>query len=158
VTDLHPNCVLVNQILIDAGLPGRVRLLPEAAPTAVAAATQLGCDVGAIANSLIFRTAEGEALLVLTSGAHRVDTDKVAAIARTTRLRRADPDFVRGATGQVIGGVAPIGHPAPLRTFLDVELARYDRIWAAGGIAHAVFDISYPDLHRLTGAQAIEVA
>jgi prolyl-tRNA editing enzyme YbaK/EbsC (Cys-tRNA(Pro) deacylase) len=158
VSDLHPNCVRINAILSEAGLRGRVRILPEAAPTAAAAATQLGCEVGAIANSLIFATAEDDPVLVLTSGAHRVDTSKVAAIARTDRLRRADPDFVRRATGQVIGGVAPIGHPAPIRTFLDIELARYHQLWAAGGVAHAVFDITYPDLRALTGAQAIEVA
>ena len=158
MTGLHPNCVRINAILAAAGLPGRVRILPDPAPTAAAAAAQLGCELGAIANSLVFATAEDEPLLVLTSGAHRVDTDTVAAIARTAKLRRADPDFVREATGQVIGGVAPIGHPAAIRTFLDVELAHYRQLWAAGGIAHAVFDISYQDLHRLTGAQPIEVA
>ena len=156
--DLHPNCVLINSILAAAGLPGRVRILPEAAPTAVAAAAQLGVDVAAIVNSLIFSTAEHTPLLVLTSGGHRVDTAKVAAQVGTPRLLRASAGFVRDATGQPIGGVAPIGHPAPIRTLLDVELAQFGEIWAAGGIPHAVFPISYPDLQAVTSAQPAAVA
>ncbi|HEX8096174.1 YbaK/EbsC family protein [Jatrophihabitans sp.] len=156
--DLHPNCVLINSILAAAGLPGRVRILPEPAPTAVAAADQLGVDVAAIVNSLIFSTAERTPLLVLTSGGHRVDTAKVAALVGTAKLSRASADFVRDATGQPIGGVAPIGHPAPIRTLLDTELARFGEIWAAGGIPHAVFPVSYPDLLALTSAQPVAVA
>ncbi len=158
MADLHPNCVLVNSILQAAGLPGRVRILPEPAPTAVAAAGQLGVEVAAIVNSLIFTTAEQSPLLVLTSGAHRVDTAKVAALVGTAKLSRATAEFVRGATGQPIGGVAPIGHPAPIRTLLDTALAEHPEIWAAGGIPHAVFPISYPDLLALTSAQPAAVA
>ena len=158
MADLHPTCVLINSLLAAAGLPGRVRILPEAAPTAASAAEQLGVEVGAIVNSLVFSTAEDEPLLVLTSGAHRVDTAKVAALVGTARLSRASADFVRAATGQPIGGVAPIGHPAPLRTLLDTDLAGFDEIWAAGGIPHAVFPISYPDLLALTSARPVAVA
>lgn len=158
MTDLHPNCVLVSQILRAAGLPGRVRILAEPAPTAVAAAGQLGVPVGAIANSLIFATAEGAPLLVLTSGAHRVDTARVAALVGTANLRRASADFVRHATGQPIGGVAPVGHPAPIRTLLDTALAEFGEIWAAAGIPHAVFPIGYRDLLALTSAQPVAVA
>jgi prolyl-tRNA editing enzyme YbaK/EbsC (Cys-tRNA(Pro) deacylase) len=158
VADLHPNCVLINSILRAAGLPGRVRILPHPAPTAVAAADQLGVGVGAIVNSLIFSTAEQAPLLVLTSGAHRVDTAKVAALVGTATLSRASAEFVRSATGQSIGGVAPTGHPAPIRTLLDTELARFPELWAAGGIPHAVFPISYPDLLALTSAQPVAVA
>src|SRR5262249_27686447 len=107
---LHPATELVVARLREAGASGEVRVLPAAAPTAVAAAEQLGCEVGAIANSLIF-AADGAPLLVLTSGAHRVDTTKVASLVGVAKLRRADPEFVRAATGQPIGGVAPIGHP-----------------------------------------------
>ncbi|MEO6502244.1 MAG: YbaK/EbsC family protein [Jatrophihabitantaceae bacterium] len=158
VADLHPNCVLVNSILQAAGLPGRVQILGEAAPTAVAAAGQLGVEVAAIVNSLIFITAEQSPLLVLTSGAHRVDTAKVAALVGTATLSRATAEFVRDATGQPIGGVAPIGHRAPIRTLLDTALAEFPVIWAAGGIPHAVFPISYPDLLALTSAQPATVA
>lgn len=155
---LHPNCVLIEETLRAAGLPGRVRILDEPAPTAVAAARQLDVPVGAIANSLIFATAEREPLLVLTSGAHRVDTAKVAALVGTASLSRASAGFVRDATGQSIGGVAPIGHPAPIRTLLDTALAEFQQIWAAGGIPHAVFPISYSDLLALTSAQPVAVA
>jgi prolyl-tRNA editing enzyme YbaK/EbsC (Cys-tRNA(Pro) deacylase) len=158
VADLHPNCVLISEILQAAGLPGRVRILDEPAPTAVAAARQLGVPVGAIANSLIFCTAEQTPLLVLTSGAHRVDTAKVAALVGTTALSRASADFVRAVTGQPIGGVAPVGHPAPIRTLLDTALADFEQIWAAGGVPHAVFPISYADLLALTSAQPVAVA
>jgi len=158
VADLHPNCVRINAILSSAGLPGRVRILDEPAPTAVIAAQQLGVPVGAIANSLIFATAEQTPLLVLTSGAHRVDTDKVAALVGTASLSRATAGFVRDATGQSIGGVAPVGHPAPIRTLLDTALADYPEIWAAGGIPHAVFPISYSDLLALTSADEVAVA
>ena len=155
---MHPNCVAIDRILESFGAAGRVRMLPEAAPTAVAAARQVGVDVGAIANSLVFRTAEDEPLLVMTSGAHRVDTTKVAALVGTARLSRADADFVRIATGQPIGGVAPLGHPAPIRTLIDIALAEHPRVWAAGGIPHAVFPTTYEELLRITAGRATEVA
>jgi prolyl-tRNA editing enzyme YbaK/EbsC (Cys-tRNA(Pro) deacylase) len=148
----------VDAILERAGVAGRVRILAEAAPTAVAAASQLGVEVGAIANSLIFATAEHEPVLVLTSGAHRVDTAKVAALLGTSQLNRADPEFVRKHTGQRIGGVAPVGHPAPLRTLVDVALADYPQVWAAGGIPHAVFPASFDELVRMTAGEPAEVS
>src|SRR6201987_3793507 len=125
-------------VLRDLGVAGEVRELPESAPTAAAAAAQLGCELGAIANSLIF-DADGAPLLVLTSGAHRVDTAKVAGLVGASGLRRATPDFVRAHARQPIGGVAPLGHPKPLRTLVDTALAQYEEVWAAGGIPHAVF-------------------
>jgi len=153
VPDVHPNCVAVNEILERAGAKGRVVVLHEPAPTAAAAAALVGCEVGAIANSLIFSTAEHTPLLVLTSGAHRVDTAKVATLVGTAKLSRATPEFVLAATGQRIGGVSPVGHPAPVRTLVDVELANFPSVWAAGGIAHAVFETSYAELLQLTGGE-----
>ncbi len=153
----HPACQAVDAILEAAGLPGRVRILPQPAPTAQAAAEQVGCPVGAIANSLIFTTADGEPLLVMTSGAHRVDTDRLGAALGTT-ISRATAAFVREHTSQPIGGVAPVGHPQPIRTVVDVDLARYDEIWAAGGIPHAVFPLTYADLVRLTDGTELPVA
>ncbi|MEO9108915.1 MAG: YbaK/EbsC family protein [Jatrophihabitantaceae bacterium] len=155
---MHPNCVAVDSALAATGLTGRVLILTEPAPTAAAAAQLLGVEVGAIANSLIFRTAEGLPLLVLTSGAHRVDSAKVAAIVGTPRLDRADPDFVREHTGQRIGGVAPVGHPARIRTLIDTSLADYPQVWAAGGIPHAVFPTTFDELVRLTGGTPTAVA
>jgi prolyl-tRNA editing enzyme YbaK/EbsC (Cys-tRNA(Pro) deacylase) len=155
---VHPNCVAVDALLAEAGAAGRVRLLPDAAPTAAAAAEQVGVEIGAIANSLVFTTAEGTPLLVLTSGAHRVDTAKVAALVGTAKLSRATPEFVYATTGQRIGGVAPVGHPQPVPTLIDVDLERYPQVWAAGGIPHAVFPTTFAELVRLTGATPAEVA
>jgi prolyl-tRNA editing enzyme YbaK/EbsC (Cys-tRNA(Pro) deacylase) len=155
---MHPNCVAVDAALSAAGVAGRVKLLPRAAPTAVAAADQLGVDVGAIANSLIFATADDEAVLVLTSGAHRVDPAKVAVLLGTSRVRRADPDLVRAATGQPIGGVAPVAHPTPLRTLVDLALRGYPQVWAAGGIPHAVFPTSFDELVALTRGLPADIA
>lgn len=145
----HPNVARVQTALRTGGAAGEIRILVEAAPTAAAAAAQLGVDVGAIANSLVF-AADGEPLLVLTSGAHRVDTaflgERLGA-----RVRRADAELVRAATGQPIGGVAPVGHPAPVRTLVDVALAAYPVVWAAGGVPHAVFPTTYDELLGVTG-------
>jgi len=154
---MHPNCVAVDAILAEAGLAGRVRILVQAAPTATAAAALVGVEVGAIANSLVFATAEGEPVLVMTSGAHRVDTTKVAPLFGTAKLNRADAELVYAATGQRIGGVAPIGHPQPLRTIVDRALAEFDEVWAAGGIPHAVFPTSFDELLQLTGGTAADV-
>jgi prolyl-tRNA editing enzyme YbaK/EbsC (Cys-tRNA(Pro) deacylase) len=167
---MHPNCDAVNAILRAAGLPGRVRMLDEAVTTARAAAQHLGCPVGAIANSLIFETFiaasvgmreqrledadAGRPLLIMTSGAHRVDMTTIGE-QLGIQLRRASPAFVREHTGQPIGGVAPVGHPKPIRTIVDRALAEFDQLWAAGGIPHAVFPLTYAELLVLTdGAEA----
>jgi prolyl-tRNA editing enzyme YbaK/EbsC (Cys-tRNA(Pro) deacylase) len=156
----HPSIELVVAALDAAGADpqrvARMRVLPDAVTTAAAAAAALGVEVGQIANSLVF-DADGAPLLVLTSGAHRVDTEKVAALVGARRVRRASPDFVRAATGQVIGGVAPVGHPAPLRTLVDRALAQYDEIWAAGGVAHAVFPSTFDELVKVTGGEPADV-
>jgi prolyl-tRNA editing enzyme YbaK/EbsC (Cys-tRNA(Pro) deacylase) len=154
---MHPSAVKVADALRALGVAGSVRELPEPAPTAAAAAAQLGCEVGAIANSLIF-SADGAPLLVLTSGAHRVDTGKVAALLGAAAVQGADPEFVRVATGQVIGGVAPLGHPQPLPTLVDRGLDSYDMVWAAAGHAHTVFPTSFPELVRITGGTPADVA
>lgn len=160
---MHPNVTAVQDALDAAGARDGsgdrsiIRMLPDAVHTAVAAAAALDVEVGQIANSLIF-DADGQPLLVLTSGAHRVDTTKVAALIGVAALNRANPEFVRQHTGQAIGGVAPLGHPAPVRTLVDTELSRYKEIWAAGGIPHAVFPTTYEELVRTTSGTAAEVA
>jgi prolyl-tRNA editing enzyme YbaK/EbsC (Cys-tRNA(Pro) deacylase) len=154
---MHPNCEAVNRILEAAGLPGRVRMLDEAVATASAAARYLGCSVGAIANSLIFATDGKEPLLIMTSGAHRVDMIKVGKQVGV-ELRRASPEFVRKHTGQPIGGVAPVGHPQPIRTLVDRALADFDELWAAGGIPHAIFPLIYRDLLMITRGTEADVA
>jgi prolyl-tRNA editing enzyme YbaK/EbsC (Cys-tRNA(Pro) deacylase) len=154
---MHPSARHVADVLRSLGATGEIRQLPEPAPTAAAAAAQLGCDVGAIANSLIF-DADGEPLLILTSGAHRVDLAAISSRHGFTSVRRADPEFVRTATGQAIGGVAPVGHPAPIRTLVDVWLDKHDVVWAAGGHQHVVFATSYAELVRLTSGEPADVA
>jgi len=153
----HPTVTKVAERLRAAGAAGTPLSLDDAAPTAALAAAQLGCEVGAIANSLIFR-ADGEPLLVMTSGAHRVDTAKVAEILGGSRIDRADADFVRLHTGMTIGGVAPVGHPEPIRTLVDTALAQYPTIWAAAGHPHTVFPTTFTELLSITGGAAAEVA
>jgi prolyl-tRNA editing enzyme YbaK/EbsC (Cys-tRNA(Pro) deacylase) len=160
---LHPNARAVQDALDSTsardadGNPSLVRILPDAVHTAVAAAAALGVQVGQIANSLVF-DADGDALLVLTSGAHRVDTAKVATLLGVGTVRRASADFVRRHTGQVIGGVAPLGHPTQVRTLVDSALQEYEEVWAAGGIPQAVFPVTYVELVRITSGAPAEVA
>jgi prolyl-tRNA editing enzyme YbaK/EbsC (Cys-tRNA(Pro) deacylase) len=153
----HPQISTVTAALAAAGVTGELRILPDGVRTAQAAADALGCPVGAIANSLVF-DADGEPVLILTSGAHRVDTDHVQRVHGLPAFRRAAPDFVRSHTGQAIGGVAPVGHPAPLRTYVDRWLAEHDTVWAAAGHPHAVFATTYEELVRLTGGEPVDVA
>jgi prolyl-tRNA editing enzyme YbaK/EbsC (Cys-tRNA(Pro) deacylase) len=139
------------------GVDADVRRFEDPVPTAAAAAAVLGCEVGAIANSLVF-DADGAPLLVLASGAHRVDTAKVAALIGAERVRRATPEFVLAATGQEVGGVAPVGHPARLRTVVDVDLAAFPVLWAGGGDHHTMFSATYEELLDVTGGEAAAVA
>ena len=138
------------------GGTGRIISLPESVHTAALAAASLGCEVGAIANSLLF-DAGGTPVLILTSGGHRVEVGKAAAAIGVERLRRATPEFVKEHTGQVIGGVSPLGHPSPVPTYLDPWLRRHDEIWAAAGHPAAVFSTTYDELLAMTGATEIDV-
>ena len=146
----------VQQVLRDHGVTGQVRHLADSARTAQQAAAALGVEVGAIASSLVFRV-DGNPVLVLTSGAHRVDTAKVAALLGVPELAKADAAFVREHTGQAIGGVAPVGHPEPIGTLVDITLARHEQVWAAAGHPHTVFPTTYDELLRITAGTAAEV-
>ena len=139
-----------------AGGGGRIVILPDTVHTAVLAAEALGCEVGAIANSLLF-DAEGRPVLILTSGSHRVNTEATAERVGVAALRRASPEFVREHTGQVIGGVSPMAHPVPVPTWLDAKLREYDVVWAAAGHPAAVFSTTYDELVTMTGATPTEV-
>ena len=156
MTNLHPNVVRVEAALRAVGATGEVRVLDEAASTAAEAAAALGVEVGQIANSLIF-VADGQPLLILTSGRHRVDTVKVAALVGVDRVGRADADFVREHAGISIGGVSPVGHPRPLRTLVDTALGDYETVWAAAGHTHAVFPTSFDELVRITTGTPADV-
>ena len=152
----HPTITRFRDDHARRGGTGEIVILPDSVHTAALAAEALGCEVGAIANSLLF-DAVGSPVLILTSGAHRVDTGRVAERVGVRKLARATPDFVREHTGQVIGGVSPIGHPAPVPTYLDSWLRRYDVVWAAAGHPAAVFATTYDELAAMTGAPEIEV-
>ena len=155
-TPEHPSIARFRTELERLGGSGRIVVLPDSVHTAALAAQALGCEVGAIANSLLF-DADGSPVLILTSGAHRVDTAKVAAALGVQRLGRAKPEFVRAHTGQVIGGVSPIAHPAPVPTYIDPWLRKYDEVWAAAGHPAAVFSSTYEGLVVMTGATELEV-
>lgn len=153
---MHPTNQRVLDAVTAAGIEPRMVFLDEHARTAALAAAQIGCEVGAIANSLVF-DCDGEPLLVMASGAARVDTGLIATTLGAGRVERASAAFVREATGMAIGGVAPTGHPRRLRALVDVELAQYEEIWAAGGTPDTVMALSYPDLVRLTGGTPVRV-
>ncbi len=135
----------------------QVQELPRSTRTAVEAAQAVGCQVGQIAKSLVFRADDsGRAILVITSGAHRASLRAIAeAIGEAVGL--ADPDFVRDYTGFAIGGVPPIGHPQPLLTLIDEDLLEYSVIWAAAGTPRAVFPIVPSELAALTGGRVLRV-
>ncbi|GAA3812580.1 YbaK/EbsC family protein [Nocardioides panacisoli] len=154
--DDHPSITLFREAHERLGGTGEIVILPDSVHTAALAAEALGCEVGAIANSLLF-DADGKPVLILTSGAHRVDVAATAERVGVPSLRRAKPEFVREHTGQVIGGVSPIAHPAPVPTYLDTWLQQYDVVWAAAGHPAAVFSTTYDELLRITGATPIDV-
>ena len=152
----HASIIRFREAHTRLGGTGEVVILPDSVHTAALAAEALGCEVGAIANSLLF-DAEGSPVLILTSGSHRVNTEATAARIGVSALKRAKPEFVREHTGQVIGGVSPIAHPAPVPTWLDSQLQQYDVVWAAAGHPAALFSTTYDELARMTGAPTIEV-
>jgi prolyl-tRNA editing enzyme YbaK/EbsC (Cys-tRNA(Pro) deacylase) len=137
------------QEVVDLGLSAR---------TAADAARAVGCRVDQIVKSLVFRLRDsGRALLVVTSGAHRVDEAKVAALVGET-LERADADFVRAETGFAIGGVAPVGHLKPILTLVDEHLLAFDDVWAAAGHPNTVFRLTPAELVRMTAGRVVTVA
>lgn len=146
----------VRAALERAGLAAEIVELPGAARTAAAAAGFLGCDVGQIANSLVFRAANGDALLVMSSGASRVDVQRLAALLGEP-VGKADADFVRDKTGFAIGGVPPVGHSVQ-KVFVEARLAAQPELWAAAGHPHTVFRLTYGELLRITAGVPIEAA
>jgi prolyl-tRNA editing enzyme YbaK/EbsC (Cys-tRNA(Pro) deacylase) len=155
--DAYPEPVAnVKRALTALGAEDTVTVFDSKVPTAAAAAAALGCDVAAITNSLVFNV-EGAPLLILASGAAKVDVHKVAAQLGTGRIRRASPEFVLEHTGQEVGGVAPVGHPEKIKTLLDESLKNHDVLWAGAGDHNSMFSITYKDLHRITGAEEMPV-
>ncbi len=153
---LSPAAERVQELLREAGSEARVRQLPMTARTAADAAAAIGCTVAQIAKSLVFRARSGKPVLVIASGANRVDEGKIAA-ALGEPIGKADASFVRDTTGYAIGGVAPIGHATPPRIFIDQDLRQHGVIWAAAGHPHAVFPLTAAELERLTRGAVTEV-
>lgn len=152
---MHRNAEKIQCYLRDHGAPGKVRELDASTRTAAEAADALGVEVDQIAKSLIFRAGD-EPVLVVAAGGNRVCTKKLKAHFGA-KIRRADADLVRKATGFPIGGVPPIGHPTQLRLLIDEDLARFDVLWAAAGTPHAVFPTDCTELVRLTGGEVVSV-
>ena len=156
--NLSSSAQRVQDALRQLGFSMQVVELPASTRTAVEAAQAVGCSVGQIVKSLIFKGREsGRPLLLLVSGSNRVDMEKAAA-AIGEALDKADADFVRQHTGFAIGGVPPVGHAEALDTLIDVDLLQYSEVWAAAGTPNAVFRISPADLVRVTGGRVVSIA
>jgi len=145
------------QAALDLGIEVDTRHYPEGTKTAGDAAAAIGCDVAQIVKSLVFM-ADDEPVLVLTSGANRVDTQKVAAAVGATKVRKADADEVRAATGFAIGGTPPFGHPEPMTTLIDPDLLDFQVVHAAAGTPDTNFGITPSRLVEVTGGAITEVA
>ena len=150
---LKPSVQRVQDALAGRGLDIQVRELTETARSAAEAAAALGCQVGQIAKSLVFRgRSSGQAVLVVASGANRVDLAKVEALVGEP-LEKPDAEFVRDKTGFAIGGIPPLGHDRPLTTVIDEDLLRHPLVWAAAGHPNAVFPCTPAELVELTGGK-----
>lgn len=146
------------QAVLDAhGLAAEVREFPDSTRTSAEAAAAIGCTVGQIAKSLVFRARQSDrAVMVIASGANRVD-EKAVAARLGEPIGRADADFVRERTGYAIGGVPPVGHPTPLPIYIDRDLLGFEEIWAAAGTPNAVFRLRPADLVTLTGGEVADI-
>lgn len=148
----------VRDALQAGGFAHEVVELPRSSRSAVEAAEAVGCVVGQIAKSLLFKTGDpARPILVIASGANRVDERRLSALIGEP-IGKADADYVRQATGYAIGGVAPLGHPEPLETYIDEDLFHYEAIWAAAGTPNSVFRLAPLDLVAMTGGQVAAVA
>ncbi len=143
--------------LLRLGYPCEIQQLPDSTRTAREAAEAVGCRVAQIAKTLVFRGAEsGRALIVIASGANRVEEAKLAELAGEP-VEKARADFVREQTGFAIGGVPPVGHARPAKIWIDPDLLTFDEVWAAGGTPHTVFPLDPSQLPALTGGVVAEV-
>lgn len=156
-TTLSPSALKVQKALAGFGLDLQVKELTESTRTAQDAALAVGCDVGQIVKSLVFRgKTSGEAVFVVASGANRVDEKALAGLVGE-KIEKADADFAREKTGFAIGGVPPVGHPAPLHTFIDEDLLQYGEVWAAAGTPNALFSLTPDQLCQITAGQVVTI-
>lgn len=155
--NLSPTAQKVQDLLTSRGFNIRVIEFAESTRTSQEAADRAGCSLGQITKSLVFKgKSSHKPILVLTSGANRVDEARLSEYAGEP-IGRADADFVRLVTGFAIGGVPPVGHAQPMETYLDEDLLQYDTIWAAAGTPNAIFELTPADLQKMTGARALRV-
>jgi prolyl-tRNA editing enzyme YbaK/EbsC (Cys-tRNA(Pro) deacylase) len=157
MSTLSPSAQRVQDALDAAGVTTRILEYDVPARTSAEAAAVLGCAVGQIAKSLVFKSASGAPVLVIASGAHRVDEANIAALAGES-IGKADPSFVRATTGYAIGGIPPLAHATRSRTFIDRNLLGYDTVYAAGGTPHAMFPITPQELVRVAEGAVADTA
>jgi prolyl-tRNA editing enzyme YbaK/EbsC (Cys-tRNA(Pro) deacylase) len=157
MSEISPTAQKFQEILNSLGYEFTVIEFTESTRTAQEAADRVGCTLGQIVKSLIFKgQSTGKPILVLTSGVNRVDEKQISAYAGES-IGRADAEFVRAATGFAIGGVPPIGHLQPMETYFDEDLLQYATIWAAAGTPKAVFELTPAALQRITAGKAVRV-
>jgi len=155
--ELTPSAKRVQDALNALGFSLEVLELPASTRTAVEAANAVGCQLGQIVKSLVFKAKRsGKPVLVLTSGANRVNEKRIEDLIGEP-LGKANADFVRESTGFAIGGVPPLGHTQTLETYIDQDLLQYETVWAAAGTPHALFKLNPKDLVRMTGGKVIKV-
>jgi prolyl-tRNA editing enzyme YbaK/EbsC (Cys-tRNA(Pro) deacylase) len=157
INDLSPSAQKVQQALQAMGFELQVVELPDSTRTAAEAAQAVGCQVGQIVKSLVFKAKRSERpVLVVASGSNRVNEKAIEALI-SEPLGRADADFVRQRTGFAIGGVPPVGHSERLETFIDEDLLQHIEIWAAAGTPNAVFRLTPDDLVQMTGGVVVKI-
>jgi len=157
MSTLSSSAQKIQNLLNELGYSYTVVEHAESTRTAQEAADRAGCTLGQIVKSLIFRgKTSSKPILVLTSGANRVDEKRISQYAGEP-IARADADFVRAVTGFAIGGVPPIGHNQPMETYLDEDFLVYQTIWAAAGTPNAIFELHTADLQKMTGGRIVQV-
>jgi prolyl-tRNA editing enzyme YbaK/EbsC (Cys-tRNA(Pro) deacylase) len=153
----NPSAQKIQNFLHELGSNYKVIEFTESTRTAQEAADRVGCQLGQIVKSLIFKgQSSNKCILVLTSGSNRVDEKKLSQ-SMGEPIGRADADFVRRMTGFAIGGVPPVGHAQPLETYIDEDLLQYGEVWAAAGTPNAVFQLPSADLVKITGGKVVQV-
>jgi prolyl-tRNA editing enzyme YbaK/EbsC (Cys-tRNA(Pro) deacylase) len=154
---INPSAQKIQTILRGLGSDYKVIEFSESTRTAQEAADRVGCQLGQIVKSLIFKgSSSNKGILVLTSGSNRVDEARIGKYMGES-IGRADPEFVRNMTGFAIGGVPPVGHAHPLETFIDEDLLQYTDVWAAAGTPNAVFQLPSADLVKITSGKVVRV-
>jgi prolyl-tRNA editing enzyme YbaK/EbsC (Cys-tRNA(Pro) deacylase) len=155
--NISPSIQKVQETLLSLGVEIKIVEFQDSTRTSAEAAARIGCHIGQIVKSLVFRgRVSGKPLLILTSGSNRVDEGPISQLFGETIIR-AEAEFVRKSTGFAIGGVPPVGHLQPLKTYIDEDLLQYDKIWAAAGTPNSVFEIAPSTLVRVTGGRLVRV-